>query len=236
VDTSDELNQIIELSKAVLERKIDPLKLNVRELLEKIDAIFPKLKDIEEHLKDVEAMHGIANILHEQTHELNYRSEIMYLSPEAMIEKIKKMDPITLANILILCLNPVLSTSYLSTESLLNAIEYWYAMSKKKEQKEERSPNVVSINLEELGIIGKESLAKIEELAKEITSKTPINLKEMLAGKSYEEKIQTLYFLAYLISNGSFILKEIDDEIFVDRGKSSYKGSIIIEASKWAKE
>jgi 3-dehydroquinate dehydratase len=44
--TIDEIEKIIQVTKDVLERKIDPFDVDVKSLIEKIKEIFPKLSSL----------------------------------------------------------------------------------------------------------------------------------------------------------------------------------------------
>jgi len=236
VDVHEELNQILEISKAVLEKRIDPFKVNVKELLERLDQLFSKLNTIEDYLKDAEAIHGIAAVLKEQTLELNFRTSNFYAPPEVLLEKIKKLDLLSLANLLALNIYPIMSTSYLTYETLVNALEYWQTMKKIRFERKEGMSSFLKIKLEELGLKEKNTIEKVEKLKDELSKIVPVKLREILKNKSYEERIEILYLLSYLITKGIFFLEEKEDDLIVTDQKSPFKGTIIIEATKWAKE
>jgi hypothetical protein len=236
VDVKEELNYIIEITNSVIQKRIDPFKINIKELLERLNKIFVKIKDVEEFLMDAEALHGITNVLKEQTNELNYKAVFLYSSPDLLLEKVKKMNVIELSNLTLLTLHPLMNTNFINIEALNHALEYWSSIKERNLLREKPSLSYKEITTEDLQIQEKEILKKIENLYNDLNNKVPIRISEILKNKSFEEKIEILYFISYLISLNKLYIEETEDGMILKKGGGNIKGSIIIPASKWAKE
>lgn len=236
MDVKEELNYIIEITNSIIQKRIDPFKIDIKELLERLNKIFFKIKDIEEFLMDAEALHGITSVLREQTNELNYKAVFLYSSPEMLLEKIKKMNIVELSNLTLLTLHPLINTSFIDAEALSNALEYWISMKVRNVLKERPALSYKEITSKEIQIQEKEILKKIENIYNDLSNKVPIKISEILKNKSFEERIELLYFISYLISLNKFYIEETEDGVILNKGRGNIKGSIIIPASKWTKE
>lgn len=227
MDSVKEIQEIIEMTNAIIQRKIDPFKIDVKSLIEKLDSLFPKLRKIEELLLDVEALERISNVLGIQTKELNYMSSKFYLSSEDIINKLKQMNIVELSNMLSLTFHPVLSTNFINEETLLNAYEYWLSIKKRIRVEEEKSFSLLEIKKEDLKLREKKIAEKLAELENYLENNTPIELNSLTDKMERNSKVEFLYLLSYLISSGKFSIEDKGEEMIIRKGKAKESSSLV---------
>ncbi len=226
MDYIEEIQEIIEMTNAIIQRKIDPFKIDVKSLIEKLDSLFPKLKKLEELMLDAEALEHISNVLGIQTQELNYMAGKFYLSSEDIIKKLKQMNIVELSNMLSLTFHPILFTSFLNEEALFNAYEYWLSI-KKRIRIEEESFALLKFKKEDLKLRERNIAEKLAKMEDYLENNTPIELNSMIDKMDRDSKVEFLYLLSYLISSGKFSIEEKGEKMMIIKGKAKESSSLI---------
>jgi predicted nuclease with TOPRIM domain len=222
--TIDEIEKIIQVTKDVLERKIDPFDVDVKSLIEKIKEIFPKLSSLEEYLKDSEAIYNLSQVIDMQSNEIYYKSSFLYFNPSLLVKKVQDLSFLELGNILSFCFYPILSTNFINIQSLIHAYEYWNNISYKKISFISKEYKIEEIQLEK---VSKKIEDKIKSLEKYLNETSPIKLSEFIKDepKNVAEK---LFLLSFLIIQGKFYVG-LNEEgiIIIQKNPSEIKGSIV---------
>lgn len=224
-----EIEKIIEITNAIIKKKIDPFSIDIKELIEKVKKIFPKLKTTEEFIKDAEAIQGISGAISEQTNELNYRLSFLNISPKSLLNKLEKLNNIDFLNIISLCFYPILSTNFINFEVLKKSYEYWISI-KREKIKEKKNFKLNYLKSDEIITLEKEISLKIKKLEENLNKICPLKLENFLKNLSQREKAENLFILSFLISAGKFNI-EINEEgeYIINKGLGKKTTSIIFQ-------
>lgn len=212
----EELQEIIEMCKAVEDRSLDPFQIDVRRLIKVIKEYFPNWEQPEDLCLDAETVHRLASIIRMQSDWVKHRSTSLYTDPFLLKEKLTEIDKQEIVQTFLRSWRPIVELEQITPFSLQGAMEYWKNLSPIDERWGEPQHRMVEdgyVTREELikqRILGDKEFSKELEkfwgkLKKEVQEKGEdgkIRYWDFIGADSYQETIQKAFLTSFLITYG----------------------------------
>ncbi len=210
-DKIEKLRAIIETCHRILEGRVDPLEISVPDLIESLDRIYPKLKDIVEIELDSEAVKEISSVLEHQAAFIERHSRIGELFSQIILDKIKSLSTVKLVEIFRKCWRPILYIEQVGEGDIRRAVEYWrtvtpYSLKIKVQE------GAVEEAREKLKV--KRFLERVEKLWMELSLRGPVPYEEFIDGEDRAERFERAYIVSYLLTYG-YARAKVEDETLI---------------------
>ncbi len=220
------MERIIELSKSVDDRKVDPFEVDVADFLKRLREVFPETKDQEEILLDVRAILGLTDVISQQEDWIKQKSSILHFDPMLVSWKARELSKKQLAYVLLNSLHQTVELECISEPGVREAIEYWDNLAPLSErgselEAEEVFPEEVSREeLEEFGFGSREDFDKLiertwEELKEVSDEENKISYWKFIDSDSFKETVLNAWLVSFLVSYGyaTIELSPLEEEI-----------------------
>ncbi len=242
----EEIEKIIAFCRTIKERGLDPFSIDVQEKLEVLRELLPKLKDVEQLVKDAEALKELADVIGLQEEWVRLRTSRMFIDPSLVEAKLKKMDSRKLADLFLRCWRPLACLDQLTVKRLREAYEYWKVIPPLEERlrillPEQREAAVLQEELVKTHLMGEAFERELNKLKEELESKGKCDYWEFVKGRSFEETLNRAYLVSFLVSRGEATLSidPLEEKIFIEplkAGKGEPKSiAISISYEDWVK-
>lgn len=225
---NERLQRIIDLSRAVEERGLDPFQVEVDDLIAVVREYFPEWETIDEFSLDAEAVNRLASVIKLQGEWVSHRSTSLYTDPFLIEEKLRKLSRESIARLFLDAWHPIIELEQISSYSLIEAVKYWQSLL----PLDERWTKTTGLKTE-LGSASKDELImqrimsekafteELEALWRELRSKVGENQKipywEFVGADTYEETSKRAYMTSFLITYGyaTFEVHRLEEEIYI---------------------
>jgi hypothetical protein len=216
----EELFRIIELCRRVEKRGIDPFEMDVARTIEKLRRYLPRWRLLEELLLDAEALSRVTRIIQLQEEWLKHRSSSLYVDPLLVELKVRLLEEERLARIFLQSWHPVASLDRLSSQRLLEGMDYWNLLPSREERLgegglpeggsggEEEAPEEFRIFSEtEFQVLLRGILEDLKGRAGENGGRVPY--RDFIRGETFGTTVERAYLLSFLVTDGTVDL-EVD--------------------------
>lgn len=225
---NERLQRIIDLSRAVEERGLDPFQVEVDDLIAVVREYFPEWETIDEFSLDAEAVNRLASVIKLQGEWVSHRSTSLYTDPFLIEEKLRKLSRESIARLFLDAWHPIIELEQISSYSLIEAVKYWQSLL----PLDERWTKTTGLKTE-LGSTSRDELImqrimsekafteELEALWRELRSKVGENQKipywEFVGADTYEETSKRAYMTSFLITYGyaTFEVHRLEEEIYI---------------------
>jgi len=225
---NERLQRIIDLSRAVEERGLDPFQVDVDDLIAVVHEYFPEWETIDEFSLDAEAVNRLASVIKLQGEWVSHRSTSLYTDPFLVEEKLRKLSRESLARLFLNAWHPIVELEQISSYSLIEAVKYWQSLL----PLDERWTKTTGLKTE-LGAASRDELImqrimsekafteELEVLWRELRGKVGESQKilywEFVGADTYEETSRRAYMTSFLITYGyaTFEVHRLEEEIYI---------------------
>ncbi len=226
----DDLLRLIQFCKTVQSADIDPFELDVKSSLSILKAYIKRWKSIDDLLLDGEAISELTKVIELQCKWIRDRAASFYIDPALIELKLRLMEPVQLASVLLKAWHPIVSLDSLTTERLKQSIEYWNALLPLCERRSALEAEPIP----EAGVLGLNDLLSLRILSqtefKEELASVENELK--MRGKTeyydfvydtdnFEDSVRKAYLTSYLVSEGraELDIEPLEEKIFITHGQ-----------------
>lgn len=207
------MERIIDLSKSVEDREVDPFEVEVSGFLERMREIFPEAENPEELLLDIQALLGLTDVISQQEDWIRHKSSLLHFDPMMVTWKVRDLSEKQLAYVLVNSWHPTVELECISKPGVEEAINYWDNLAPISERGNELETTEISpeeISREELSEFGFESREDFEEMIE----KTWENLKNsagedgqvsywgFIDSGSFQETVKNAWLVSFMVSYG----------------------------------
>lgn len=225
---SEHLQRIIDLSKAVEERGLDPFQVEVDDLIAVVRDLFPEWDSMDEFSLDAEAVNRLASIIKLQGEWVKHRSTSLYTDPFLIEEKLRKLSREDIARMFLNTWHPIVEFEQISSYSLIEAVKYWQSLL----PLDERWTKTSGVKTE-LGATSRDELIMqrimsekaftedLEALWRDLRDKVGGSQKilywEFVGADTYEETSRRAYMTSFLVTYGyaTFEVHRLEEEIYI---------------------
>lgn len=225
---SEHLQRIIDLSKSVEERGLDPFLVDVGDLIAIVRDYFPEWESIDEFSLDAEAVNRLASVIKLQGDWVRHRSTSLYTDPFLIEEKLRKMSRENLACLFLHAWHPIVELEQVSSYGLIEAVKYWHSLL----PLDERWTKTTGLKTE-LGATTRDELirqrimsekaftedleAMWQELRHKVGKGQMIPYWEFVGADTYEETSKRAYMTSFLVTYGYATLevRRLEEEIYI---------------------
>jgi hypothetical protein len=225
---SEHLQRIIDLSKAVEERGLDPFQVEVDDLITVVRDLFPEWDSIDEFSLDAEAVNRLASIIKLQGEWVKHRSTSLYTDPFLIEEKLRRLSREDIARMFLDAWHPIVELEQISSYSLVEAVKYWHSLL----PLDERWTKTAGLKTE-LGATSRDELIMqrimsekafsedLEALWRDLRDKVGAGQKilywEFVGADTYEETSRRAYMTSFLVTYGyaTFEVHRLEEEIYI---------------------
>lgn len=214
------LERVIDLSKSVDQRKVDPFEVDVPDFLERLRELFSETEDTEELMMDIQAVLGLTDVVSQQEKWIKQKSSLLNFDPMMVAWKVRELSEKQLAYVLLNSLHQTMELEGISEPGVREAIEYWENLEPLSErgtelETEEVFPEEVSREeLEEFGFESREDFDELveetwEELKEISDENNEIPYWDFIDSENFRETILNAWLVSFLISYG-YAMIEMD--------------------------
>lgn len=227
----EKLQTIIDMSKSVEERSLDPFLIDVDEVIAVVKKYFPEWEVPEDLCLDAETINHLASVIKLQGEWVEHRSTSLYTDPFLLEDKLVRMSKEEVVKIFLKAWHPTVELEQVSLHSLLHAMRYWMNLLPLSERWKESSPEKVEAGLateeelvrdrilrdkafsEELENFWQKLKAETEEKGE--TGRIPYW--NFIAAETYEETVYRAFMTSFLVTYGYATLEiyPLEEELFV---------------------
>lgn len=221
------LLRIIDLCKTVEQKRLDPFEVEVAKILEVLRLRLPEWKLPEELCLDAEAIREVAEIVKLQWDWIKHRSSLLYVDSILLTLKMRRMDMRSLARSLLKSMHLIVSIDQLTSERIIEAIEYWNQLMPLEERLRREFPTAIPseyltlMDLLRLGVASGKSFSEfLEDLWRELKRKSisgKIPYWDFIGRDTFEETVIQAFLASFLVTYGYSQLESdpITGEIFL---------------------
>jgi len=229
-------NRLIELSKKVLEGKIDPLEINLKRYLEQLEVLIDEIRNTGDLLKDSKALHGLITILYNQYKILKTRGLGLYLEPILIQLRVQQLTIKEISDLIRSIWTPTVEIEQVNNALLELATTYYITFKKFIEEKSELKMEVKMKNLaKEDFVIPLSIREKLNKLFNELLQESKGNWIDYYSfiHKVGESCVERAYLLSFLITDGKvdFIYKKFENKAYIRPSRRAPKKfhSVVIQ-------
>ncbi|MEM1567709.1 MAG: hypothetical protein QXI84_04450 [Thermofilaceae archaeon] len=230
------LREILEEIVETLRASPDPFRVRVRELLDELASLLPKLK-VEELPLDAELIYRLAEVVRRQEEWLASEASAVALGRLVAALKVHALGERELALQLLGAWRPIVELEQVTFTDILRAVEYMGGRKPRAafEGGEEQTPVATRELAAELGILSQVELEKVVERVRErlnrlLEVEEAVSYAEAVRGGSSYETYLNAYALSLLASSGEFsvVYDPLADEFYVTRSGGGEASSLAI--------
>jgi len=225
---SEHLQRIIDLSKSVEERGLDPFLVDVADLIAIVRDFFPEWETIDEFSLDAEAVNRLASVIKLQGEWVKHRSTSLYTDPFLIEAKLQKLSRESIARLFLDTWHPIVELEQISSYGLVEAVKYWHTLL----PLDERWTKTTGLKTE-LGSATRDELImqrimsekafteELEALWRDLQHKVGTLQKipywEFVGSDTYEETSRRAYMTSFLVTYGYATLEihRLEEEIYI---------------------
>ena len=255
----EKLQRIIETSKSIEGRSLDPFLIDIKENIGTVRKYFSQWKIPEDLCLDAETIHQIASVTKLQSEWVKHRSTTLYTDPFLLDEKIRRLEKRDIVRTFMKVWYPIVESEQITIPSLAEALTYWKSLAPIDERWNDTAPLEVSSGTatrEELvhqRILREEAFSKELETfwqelieASERGKNGKILYQDFVYAETYEETVNRAFMTSFLVTYGYATLQilPLEDEIYIlpHQKANTQRGSkqlvsipIAINAEEWRK-
>jgi hypothetical protein len=216
--------RIIDLSIKVVQGKLDPLDVDIGRYLKLLKEKELDISNVSELYMDIYALNGLVLILEAQYKRLKSGGLGLYIEPLLVKLKAKQLSLESISRIFIKCWHPSISIQISTTESIIEAINYYNQLKPINERrfKIDAAPIVSATSIPSL-ILPSELEDMMEKLLKELWKESGGDWIEYYTFISKGgDKVERAYILSFIITSGwaELKLRRFEDKILIRPIKS----------------
>lgn len=227
----EKLQAIIDMSKSVEERSLDPFLMDVDEVIAVVKEYFPEWEMPEDLCLDAETINHLASVIKLQGEWVEHRSTSLYTDPFLLEEKLARMSKEEIIKIFLKAWHPIVELEQVSLHSLLQAMRYWTNLLPLSERWKKPSAEKV-----EAGLTTEEELVRdrilrdkafseeLENFWQKLKAETEekgetgrISYWNFVAAETYEETVYRAFMTSFLVTYGYATLEiyPLEEELFI---------------------
>lgn len=236
------LREILEEIVETLRASPDPFRVRVRELLDELAALLPKLR-MEELPLDAELIYRLAEVVRKQEEWLASEASAVALGRLVAALKVHALSERELALQLLSSWKPIVELEQVTFTDVLRAVEYMGGRRPKAafEGGDEQVPVATRELAVELGILSQVELGKVVEevrgrLNRLLKDREAVSYAEAVRSESSYETYLNAYALSLLASSGEYsvVYDPLADQFYVTKGGSGEASSLAIPLNRVA--
>ncbi|MFQ5951603.1 MAG: hypothetical protein ACE5KH_05925 [Candidatus Geothermarchaeales archaeon] len=221
------LERVVDLARTVRERSLDPFDVNVIDLFDRIRPLMRKAKDFEALRMDLLAVLGLSDVVAMQEKWIEHRSSLLYIDPVLTLMRIDSLDPVALAEILVLSMHPVTEKEQLTGPRLREATEYWLSLPDRDQRISGLGADFAetgSLTREDLDRVGlmrgrtfEEWISLIWGELLERAGEEGMSYWDFVRAETYEDTVLRAYIVSHLCSLGYSTIKvsPLEEEVLL---------------------
>jgi hypothetical protein len=226
--SSERLQHVIELCKAVEEQGVDPFAVDVDDIIATLQKCFPEWESTKELALDAEAVQYLASVIQNQGDWVKHRSTSLYTDPFLLEEKIQRLRKEEFAKLFMTVWNPIIELEQISIPSLAEALRYWQALVPISERWQKFGPLQVAAGattweeLVRLKILAEKTFfeeleAFWRELKQTVGEDGKILYWDFVGADTYKETLDRAYMTSFLVTYGyaTLELHPLEEETFI---------------------
>lgn len=220
--------RIIDLAKSVREKGIDPFEVEVEELFQRLQEIFPEVEDPEELLLDVRAVLGLTDVVSQQGDWIKHKSSLLYFDPMLVQWKLRELSEKQLARVLTKSWHPIVELECISRPGIRESVDYWTNLAPLSErgielETTEVSPGEVGRDaLSELGVESEKDFNDMmektwRELKKAAENEGRISYWDFVDAKDFHKTVRQAWLVSFLVSYGyaTLEIQPLEEKIII---------------------
>jgi len=220
-----DLGDLIQTCESIESRKFNPFLLDVSEALQLLRLHAERLSSLEDHLLDMKAITGVANVVGLQSAHLRFQSTSIFIDPEMARSKIDALARQQLAEFFLLSWHPIVELEQLNRSTLSEAMRYWeqlltfFERRKRLEVGQMAAPGIATLgDLSSSGIVEDKAFAKRlhefwEEMKRKTGSDQGLEYWEFVRVNSFAETVTRAQFVSFLVTYGFAIMEKKGERI-----------------------
>jgi hypothetical protein len=183
------------------------------------------LRSLKDHLLDIRALVGIAQVVGLQSAQLRFQSSSLFMDPEMARQKLTGLSRQQLAELLLLSWHPIVELEQLTPSMVKEATEYWRQMLSFFERRKRLQlgplvmPGATGLGqLSEEGLVEEKGFTKRledvwEQLKVKSTPEGTVGYWAFVSGSSFTETVVRAQIVSFLVSYGFASLEERDQSL-----------------------